>query len=528
MAAREDHLLDDPIEALLNDADAMLAPQPAWPTNPLSWPADASLLNMAMSYPPGAMPGYYNMPHFPLPFPGGPNPYALAPPGFQYLPTPIQEAPVVRRSMDGGTRREYLPEGEGHRNIERHPRRDAQYIRQQELDDARTHIQDLERVTQGLIEELETYRKRESLKATRGRSTSRTTRRRSSPSPRRVSSLPRRRAVSHNSRDEPSRRRNDSYSPPPNRTRTPSPVRRSARTPSPPRARSPPRTRPYERPRFAPPVSTHNRGTNSGSSPRFGSARPNGHNLASRISPAPPPYSATAPRANRTPHQGLNKARNVSSRALHGPWVSFEVKTVEDGKTLFNAAEHDDKALLYLDYCNSTLQAPDQIRTDGGQYIISRWNSFLVDNRGRRDYLRRINAVPFRPAGTRSRRPPHPIATATTDSPSTRLSPAHDVPIVISEPASSLAEDEPTISLGNSTPDMTQDHIMGETAPDAPMEDGEWDNLLPPAAPWLSTNGEASLPVSDVTHTTSDTVTPPQTPEDERVDYEDDTGDEGR
>ena len=126
--------------------------------------------------------------------------------------------------------------------------------------------------------------------------------------------------------------------------------------------------------------------------------------LVSRLEPRPHYYRPCAAGDNRTEHRGANRPRNRSNRELHGRWVDYVVNTVEDAKKLMNAAEYDQEAMLYLDYCNSMFQQPDYHRTAGSQYVVSHWNSFLERHRDRRDQLRRERDVPFRAAGTRSRK----------------------------------------------------------------------------------------------------------------------------
>ena len=508
--AQDPHMPADIFDGLLDDAGALLAPQPpAWPVNPILWPGDPALFNVAPQYPPGLMPGYYNMPPYPVPFAGGPAPYVAAHPAFPYAPAAGLEQPVMRRPDGEAARRGRLPEGEGYWNTERHPLRETRRIKQQELDDARTQIQDLERVNESLIEELEEYRRRQSANGARGRTTSPGPRHYRHTSPRRTRSPLRRRAISQDSRDEDYKSRDSSPSPSASRTRSPSPTR----------ARS--RSRSAERRTEATAqVNRSTRTTTNDDSPVPPNDSHGAHTLASRISPvAPPPYSAAVPRANRTPHRGANKPRNMSSWALHGPWMTFNVDTVEDAKTLFAAAEHDDQALLYLDYCNSTFQAPGQRRTEGIQYLISRWNWFLGDQRDRRDYLRSINAVPFRPAGTRSRKSNH----ADTHSSEQTVTPAPTEAMIDSPvPAPSV----PHVNSTPTSPLSSPDQSMEESAADTAMEDGEWANFVPPVAPWLSPAADdAGAPAGSppIVPNVLRTVTPPQSSEDERLDYGDGT-----
>ncbi|KAF7968813.1 hypothetical protein HWV62_29294 [Athelia sp. TMB] len=127
---------------------------------------------------------------------------------------------------------------------------------------------------------------------------------------------------------------------------------------------------------------------------------------------------------NRNRHIGLNKPRNLSNRFLHGRWAEFIVSTLADCDVLYNAAEYDGKALLYLDYCNAIYQRPEATKTEGMRALIARWNSFIRIHRGRRDELRGIHAVPVKIASSRTRRRANRSQSPTTPGSSTLDSPA--------------------------------------------------------------------------------------------------------
>ncbi|KAF7967499.1 hypothetical protein HWV62_34073, partial [Athelia sp. TMB] len=245
--------------------------------------------------------------------------------------------------------------------------------------------------------------------------------------------------------------------------------------------------------------------------------------LSTRVNTtAPPPYHTVISSANRARHQGLNRPRNISSWALHGSWTTFKVDTVEAAKQLLAAATYDNQALLYLDYCNSIFQTPNRHRSEGIQYVISRWNEFLLDHRERRDRLRQENDVPFRPAGTRSRRPPRDRDRNTrtlskTEAPLTQptTQPSPEPEHSQSVPSSPLpASMDAPVVLDSSDTAVDQD-METNTTPDSADTGSEWSALVPPTALWLS----SPIPVATSTHT----VTSPQSSDDEVLDYGDDT-----
>ncbi|KAF7966968.1 hypothetical protein HWV62_36318, partial [Athelia sp. TMB] len=150
-----DDFLQDPLDVA-----------PAHP--PAAWPGyiDPSMYNIPFHLPPGLAPGYYNVPQFPLAFPGTTGGYNMAPPGFPFVQTPLHTSPYGADNWDN--RRDLRSEGGGHGD-----RRTSRCVRQQDLDDAKTQIRDLERVTRSLIEELDTYRQQNLSPTSRGRSISR-------------------------------------------------------------------------------------------------------------------------------------------------------------------------------------------------------------------------------------------------------------------------------------------------------------------------------------------------------------------
>ncbi|KAF7972079.1 hypothetical protein HWV62_19159 [Athelia sp. TMB] len=501
-----DELLQDPF-------DATAAPLPGtWPAAPMMGYVDPAMYNIPFHLPPGLAPGYYNVPTLPMNFPGAAGPYAMPPPGFQFAPPT-----TGNYGTDAGiSRRDPRPEGGG--QPEKHHSRRA---RQQDLDDARSHIRDLQRVNQSLMDELDAYREQDSSPASRGRSLSVSTRRSSSPVYSKAASPPRRRRSRHHSRYErPSR--SASYSPPPRRVRGSTPSRTRSRSQSyGRRSHSPPRGYSLARgPAVAtipaavqeqPPAANKDI-TIGNDSPLVERIGVPAQALANRISPTdPPPYHAIAPRTNRAKHRGLNQPRNISSRALHGQWMRFAVDSLEASKLLFAAAEYDDHALLYLDYCNSMYQTPNQRRSEGIQYLISRWNGFLNNHRERRDRLCRDNDVPFRPAGTRSRR----ITAPATAIPIVRL----PTPVPTSPPTTPSESPLSDVADNLTIPTIATDHDMESDTSPSSASVGDWEALVPPIAPWLSTPTSVPASTSAVTSAQSD---------DEVLDYGDGTDVEER
>ncbi|KAF7985436.1 hypothetical protein HWV62_5167 [Athelia sp. TMB] len=460
------------------DATFGLLPN-VWQPNPAPGPLDVSGYNMAYHFPPGLVPGFYNYPPYPMPMAGAPIGVAGAmpmapPPMFPYGQTVASGPPVAVAAA-----REPLPEGEDYGIHARSSRR----VRQQELDDARARIRDLEQINLSLVEELEVYRApARSPTPTRGRSSSRPRQRYRSASPRRSSSPPytRRRSPTH---EAPSRRRprspylgrrirSVSYSPSPTRSRSYTPMRTRSRSRSPNYERDPTPTS-QGRNRTREPATVESRVTSD--PPRAsGSSLTSTLPLSSRIDRTPPPpYTSEGSRTNRTGHRGVNRPRNVTSRDLHGPWMTFRVDTVNDCKALYRAAERDWQAMLYLDYCNTAFQQPDHRRTEGSQYLIANWNDFLRTHRERRDQLRLEHHVPFRPAGTRSRRRAFPLTSSafTIPSPSLATTPSASPTPPVPSPTLSVQEPPPSDTtsedhqMDDGTQDSESDYLPVLTAP---------------------------------------------------------------
>ncbi|KAF7966568.1 hypothetical protein HWV62_37841 [Athelia sp. TMB] len=193
---------------------------------------------------------------------------------------------------------------------------------------------------------------------------------------------------------------------------------------------------------------------------------------------------------NRSRHIGLNKPRNLSNRFLHGRWAEFVVSTLRDCDTLYDAAEYDGKALLYLDYCNAIYQRPEATKTEGMRALIARWNAFIRIHRARRDELRGLHAVPVKTVPTRARRRPNRSHSPTTSDTTTQdlsaplelaalhiadivdrvddLPPQYDVLMatasIVQQPATDVSSsDSPSCPTA-----LTEDTIIGPSLADCP------------------------------------------------------------
>ncbi|KAF7966974.1 hypothetical protein HWV62_36304 [Athelia sp. TMB] len=137
--------------------------------------------------------------------------------------------------------------------------------------------------------------------------------------------------------------------------------------------------------------------------------------LANRIGTTAPGTSANGPASQHHRTTGSSKQRYPSTRKLHGKWANFRINTKEDTDKLFAAADGDDDALLYIDYCNSVYQLRDQRRTEGMKDLLGRWNTFIHTRRERRDRLRTQHNIPLPVASGR------PVPDSGTDSQATYI-----------------------------------------------------------------------------------------------------------
>ncbi|KAF7970210.1 hypothetical protein HWV62_24806 [Athelia sp. TMB] len=367
---------------------------PGWPNGQATGVFDASLASLPFQYPAPPALGYYGHHAYPHLFHGGGFNHMM-PPMFPAAPASaadLLDAAIWAAQAAAPT---FGPEGEGHPHLGE--------ATTDLLDEAIRQNQELKALNQSLAMELEEYRQRNTSQA-RGRSSSprRPEQRGMSPrqrSPyqtrgdRRHSSSPRRPCSHH--RSSPSR----SLSRTPPGYMTPHSRSRSVT-----RERSGDHQEPMIISLDAPTINSevHDPLKTLTISP-----------LISRITPRD-----TAPverrGLNRTRHIGLNKPRNLSNQFLHGRWKAFVVSTLEDCDVLYEAAEYDDKALLYLDYCNAIYQRPEATKTEGMRALIARWNTFIRIHRTRRDQLRELNAVPVKIASRRRPNSSHSTRAAGT------------------------------------------------------------------------------------------------------------------
>ncbi|KZP26696.1 hypothetical protein FIBSPDRAFT_949272 [Athelia psychrophila] len=88
--------------------------------------------------------------------------------------------------------------------------------------------------------------------------------------------------------------------------------------------------------------------------------------------------------------------------ALHGSWSGVTIDTIPNCDRLFAAAQQNDQAFLYVDYCNSVSQIiPVHLRSAGIAELLRRWGVFHQRHGDRRDRLRRENGVLVRLAKKR-------------------------------------------------------------------------------------------------------------------------------
>lgn len=217
--------------------------------------------------------------------------------------------------------------------------------------------------------------------------------------------------------------------------------------------------------------------------------------LSTRIAPSDPCSS----RPHRLEFRGENRPRNITTPALHGIWSGAPIITLTDCDRLFAAAESDDHAFLYVDYCNSVSQVvPPLERSAGIAELLRRWGQFHQQHGRRRDRLRRVHNVPIRPPKKRKvarpEAPPPTMGYEDKDAPSGQpdtLMIYDDEPVVVPgfpNPAIASAP-APVAPTGD-----TADPIAVDPAPDTQATAST--SVIPAAGPsWAHWDEVEDIPV---------------------------------
>ncbi|KZP22526.1 hypothetical protein FIBSPDRAFT_890402 [Athelia psychrophila] len=117
--------------------------------------------------------------------------------------------------------------------------------------------------------------------------------------------------------------------------------------------------------------------------------------LSSRLTTSTSGPGTAPTRLNHLEYRGENCPRDITTPALHGNWSGVTIDTITDCDRLFAAAQQDDQAFLYVDYCNSVSQIIQvHLRSAGIAELLRRWGVFHQCHGDRRDRLCRENGVP--------------------------------------------------------------------------------------------------------------------------------------